>query len=376
MRESERLSALIGRIYDAALDPDLWVNVLDEAARFAGGPASSLYYRDAERRLAIAYQSGLDPRYIQLYIDTYAKLDPTLIGYFYAKLEEPTATADVMPYDEFVQTRFYKEWGRPQRMVDSANVMLERSATTAAGFVVFRHERDGLVDDECRQRMRLIVPHIRRAALIGKVIHLKKAEAASLADSLDGISAGMFLLTASGRIVHANAAGHLMLKAADPLHAEAGRMAVNDRQADQVLADTFATAGNGDAAIGVKGVAVPLAARNGERYVAHVLPLTSGARRRAGASYAAAAALFVHKAALDAPAPPEAIARAYKLTPMELRVLLAVVEVGGVPEVAEALGIAESTVRTHLHQTYQKTGANRQADLVKLVAAFSNPLLK
>jgi DNA-binding CsgD family transcriptional regulator len=76
------------------------------------------------------------------------------------------------------------------------------------------------------------------------------------------------------------------------------------------------------------------------------------------------------------PSPPEAIAKTYKLTAMELRVLLAIVEVGGVPEVAEALGIAETTVRTHLRQTYQKTGVDRQADLVKLVAAFSNPLVK
>jgi DNA-binding CsgD family transcriptional regulator/PAS domain-containing protein len=376
MRESERLSALIGRIYDAALDPASWVDVLDQTARFVGGPAASLYYRDAERNLDVAYQSGIDPRYVKLYIDSYTKLDPTTIGYFFAKLEEPTATADVIPYDEFLHTRFYKEWARPQGLVDTANAVLERSATTAACFVVFRHERDGVIDDEARRRMRLVIPHIRRAALIGKVIDLKKAEAASLADTLDGISAGMFLVDATGRIVHANAAGHVMLKKANVLHVERGRLIANDPQADQALADSFATAGSGDAAVGVKGVAVPLVARDGERYVAHVLPLTSGARRRAGTSYAAVAALFVHKAALDAPSPPEAIAKTYKLTPMELRVLLAVVEVGGVPEVAEALGIAETTVRTHLRQAYQKTGTNRQADLVKLVAAFSNPLLK
>jgi DNA-binding CsgD family transcriptional regulator len=166
-----------------------------------------------------------------------------------------------------------------------------------------------------------------------------------------------------------------MLKRASVLHAEGGRLVANDRQADETLADTFATAGNGDAALGIKGVAVPLLARDEERYVAHVLPLTSGARRRAGASYAAVAAMFVHKAAVDTPSPPEAIAKAYKLTAMELRVLLAIVEVGGVPEVAETLGVAESTIKTHLHHIYQKTGTNRQADLVKLVAAFSNPLL-
>ena len=92
-------------------------------------------------------------------------------------------------------------------------------------------------------------------------------------------------------------------------------------------------------------------------------------------SHAAVAAVFVHKTALEALSPPEAIAKAYTLTPTELRVFLAVVEVGGVPEVAEALGIAKSTVKTHLSRIYEKTGAGRQADLVKLVAGFSNPLL-
>jgi DNA-binding CsgD family transcriptional regulator/PAS domain-containing protein len=375
MHETEQLSALMGRIYDATLDPTLWVDVLDEAARFVGGPAASLYFRDANRHPYIAYQAGIDPRYVQLYIDTYSKLDPTITGYFFAKLEEPTSTADVVPYDEFLQSRFYKEWSRPQKLVDTANAMLERSAKTAAGFVVFRHERDGLVDNETRQRMRLIVPHFRRAALIGKVIDLKRAEAASLADTLDGIRAGMFLVDATGRIVHANAAGHVMLTAADVLLAKGGRLAANDQQADRVLADMFANAGNGDAAVGIKGVAVPLVAGDGERYVAHLLPLTSGARRRGGASYAAAAALFVYKAALDTPSPPEVVAKAYQLTPTELRVLLAVVEIGGVPEVAEALGIAETTVKTHLGADYKKTGRSRQADLVKLVAEFSNPLV-
>jgi DNA-binding CsgD family transcriptional regulator len=55
-------------------------------------------------------------------------------------------------------------------------------------------------------------------------------------------------------------------------------------------------------------------------------------------------------------------------------VLLAIVEVGGVPETAVALGVAESTVKTHLQRVFSKTGTGRQADLVKLSAGFSNPL--
>jgi len=175
--------------------------------------------------------------------------------------------------------------------------------------------------------------------------------------------------------VHANVAGLMMLDAADVLRADKGRLVVNDPEANQVLADTFASASNGDAALGVKGIGVSLLSSSGDRYVASVLALTSGARRRAGASYAAAAALFVYKAELAVPSPPEVITKAFKLTPMELKVLLAAVEVGGIPEIAEALGIAETTVKTHLGNLYRKTGRSRQADLVKLVAEFSNPLV-
>ena len=58
----------------------------------------------------------------------------------------------------------------------------------------------------------------------------------------------------------------------------------------------------------------------------------------------------------------------------EGRPLLAIVEVGGISETAATLGVAESTVKTHLHRLFAKTGATRQADLVKLVASYASPL--
>ena len=122
--------------------------------------------------------------------------------------------------------------------------------------------------------------------------------------------------------------------------------------------------------LGTQAIAVPLAA-DGERHLAHVLPLTSGARRRMGASYAAAAAVFVRKAEADTLAPPEAIAKRYALTPSELRTLLTVVELGGVPNIGEALGIPEARAETHLRRLLEKTGTNQQTDLVKLMAGFA-----
>jgi hypothetical protein len=249
---------------------------------------------------------------VQLYFDEYIRLDPNTTGQVLTKIEEPVSVADFLPYDEFVETRFFREWARPQGLIDAVSSVLERSTTSAALVLVFRHERDGLVDDETRRRMRLLVPHIRRAALIGKVLDLKKAEAATFADTLDGIGAGLFLVDATGRIVHANAAGHGQLEKAEILRGTGGRLVANNPESDEALADVLASAAGGDDAIGIKGVALPLRARDGEHHVAHVLPLTSGVRRRAGTSYRAVAALFVHKAAMERPSLPEVIAKAYK----------------------------------------------------------------
>ena len=90
-------------------------------------------------------------------------------------------------------------------------------------------------------------------------------------------------------------------------------------------------------------------------------------------SYSAVAAFFVRKAELVLPSPVEAMATRSQLTAAELRVLMAIVQVGGVPEVAPVLGVSETTVKTHLQHVFEKTGVNRQADLVRMVAEYMSP---
>jgi hypothetical protein len=117
-----------------------------------------------------------------------------------------------------------------------------------------------------------------------------------LADGSDSLSAGMVFVDAGGGIVHTNVSGHAMLTACDVLRISGGRVAATDPQSDRALREVLSAARTGDAADRIKGVAIPLTSRTGERHVAHILPLASGARRRAGTSYAAVALLFAHRA--------------------------------------------------------------------------------
>jgi DNA-binding CsgD family transcriptional regulator len=194
------------------------------------------------------------------------------------------------------------------------------------------------------------------------------AEAATFADTLDGLDVGLYLLDADGRLMHTNTAGQALLDARDILHDNRGQLTACDPIVNHALRHAFASA------LDTGGIAVPMIGADGQRYVAHALPLTSGTRRHTGAAYGAVVALFVRKAALTVPPRSEVIRAAFKLTPTELRVLLAIVELGGVPEVAAAFGVANTTVRTHVNRLFEKTGTARQADLVKLVAGYSTPL--
>jgi DNA-binding CsgD family transcriptional regulator/PAS domain-containing protein len=374
MNVRERLSALIGDIYDSVLDPAQRIDVIDKIASFSGGHSGGLLSKHCLSNSENLYcYIGADPDSLQAYSESYPKLDPTADAPSFG-VEQVVSTADLVPYEEFRRGRFYKEWARPHGWVDVASVVIEKSATSCTFLSVARHEQSGMVDDEMRRRMALVIPHVRRALLIGKTVNLKQAEAVCFSDILDGLSAGMILVDGSARIVHANAAGQAILEASDFLRAVCGRLVASDAPVNAALREILAGADGGDAAIGIKGIALPLTAHDGERYVAHILPLTSGARRGAGLAYNAVAALFVRKVALDVASPHDIIGRMYKLTPTELRVLLAIVDIGGVPEVAAALGVAATTIKTHLGRLFAKTGVGRQADLVKLVAGFSTPL--
>jgi DNA-binding CsgD family transcriptional regulator len=59
----------------------------------------------------------------------------------------------------------------------------------------------------------------------------------------------------------------------------------------------------------------------------------------------------------------------YSLTPTEVRVALHLIDGGTVASCAEAMDVAQSTVRSHLKSVFAKTGVNRQAQLSKMLRA-------
>jgi DNA-binding CsgD family transcriptional regulator/PAS domain-containing protein len=374
MSEAHELSALIGEVYDAALDAARWPATLEQVTRYASGVASALVSHDTASATGGFYFSwGDDPHYTRLYFEKYVKLNPTLPAISRLGVGEIRSISNVIPFDKYRRTRLYLEWAKPQGYGDALLAVLDRSATSVAHLTITHRDCDSPVSDDVRRRFRLIVPHIRRAVTIARTLELHKVDAAVLAEAVDALAAGVFLLADDGHIVRANTSARALLEAGEVVRVDRGGLVAVDVTARAALRDAVAAAANGDRGLGTKGLAIPLGGESAP-HVAHVLPLTSGARRQARVAYAATVAVFIHRAALEGRTPIDVLAQHYKLTPAELRVLVAIVEVGGVPEVAPVLGISETTVKTHLRHLFEKTSTSRQSDLVRVVASFASPV--
>jgi len=374
--EPQTLSDLIGSIYDAALDPTLWPAALRGCRHFVGGASCCLYSKTLRGIGAEHYfnDGGIDQDYRRTYFERYVPLDPTNAGHVFAELGQPVTLRDLFSAEEFAETRFYREWIRPQGFIDFVAAPIEKAGNWAMMISIFRSGADGPVDEEARERMRLLVPHVRRAALISRLIDSATSRVAGMESALDGLAAGVVLVDAAGRIVHANTSGAAMLTKGQAIVSRQGRLGAVSRDVATALDEAIVAAAAGDSAVGTHGVSIPI--DTGEaRFVAHVLPLPEGSRRTLYGERRAAVGVFVTEARLDAPGAAELIAKTFGLTLAELRVLIGITQVGGVGEAAISLGISEATVKTHLQRVFSKTGAARQADLVKLVAGYASPLL-
>jgi DNA-binding CsgD family transcriptional regulator len=374
MAEDEFLSTLIGKIYDAALDPDLWPSVIGEICAFVGGMTGILYAQDSTgQKGELYYDWGLERETLERYFKTYARMNPLYPARTFLDVGEVYSATDLVSVAEIESTRFHKEWALPMGSIDTVFTNLERSSNSIASFSITRSAKDGQVDSSAKQRMRLVAPHIRRSVLIGKVVDQHKLEALTFAEVVDGLVDSVFLVNSEARITFANRSGQAMLDDGHILRARQGVLVASDPDCNPDLREALKASADGDIAVGEKGVSVTLSAGATKQHLAHLLPLTSGARFKAGRQHAATAAICVRKAALDTPSPLHIVSDIYKLTASEVRTLSGIVEIGGVAGTADALGISEATVKTHLQRIFDKTGVRRQADLVKLVAAHASP---
>ncbi len=372
--ETDALLELVGTIYDAALDPAKWSQAVEGACRLLDCSYGVIGSADLLRTAPnFNVTFGYETADWQIYVDKYFDKNPFVPLAFRSNAGDILSRKDDEAlWGVMTQTEFYEDWVKRLGIVDIMQATLDKTGSGIAMMSCARHQSVGPAEPRELRLMATILPHLRRAVLISQALDRRTLQAAAFAETIDGLATGVFLVSAQGELVHANASGQAMLDRKEPLVLTSGILTATDPEIQRALTEAFGSTMHGDAAMKSGGMGLPLMMKSGNRYIAHVLPLTSGARLNAGISYSATAAVFVRDAAIDVVSTINAAVKLYGLTPSEERVLRGVIEVGGVPAIASMLGSSVSTVKTHLEHIFKKTGASRQADLIRLIAGFES----
>jgi len=367
LTEAELLSRLVGMIYDAVFDDRLWDGVLETLCTYVRGASANLFWQEATGDgLAVIHEWGQDPAYAASYRTTYSGLNPLYPAATFLEVGEIYSSGDLIAHEDFQATRFFREWAEPQGIVDALGVNLQRYAASAATLSVQRSAGQGYVDGAMRRRFAMIVPHVRRAVLIGRELGRVRLHAGALEAVLGEVSAAVFLLDAAGGTTFVNPGGERLLAARDLVTWREGRLALADGAGDRVLRAAIAAAAETGQIAGPAQIL--LRDRDDAAWIGHAMPI-AGARRDLSQGGRPVLGLFLRKAEIHVASGVELVARRHHLTPGEVRVLAAALDHATAEEVALALGVATSTVKTHLAAIYAKTGSSRRADLVRLVAA-------
>jgi DNA-binding CsgD family transcriptional regulator len=357
---------LIGRLYDAALNPALWTEVLKAIADYFDARHALLFDENfvvmsAEVFLgSVPFREQMDLYNNKIVFNNPLRI-PILLTQKVGDIFNPT---DLVPAPEYQATRYFKEYIEPTELGDGLIALLDKSTTKFDMFIVARWLHQPYFNEEERGRLRLLVPHIQKAFLINRALAESKKQVADLRDAVDEVSTAIFFLEKNGKLAHMNTAARRILTRNDLLNVEL---------------DVLKAIGAENQAKFAEALAVPLAFKTefllrseaNEDYVVRILPLAAKAATASGAS-AATAMAFVKRVEVIASSSIELIAERYKLTPREMTVLVTIVETGGVPETAAMLGLGQGTIRGHLKNVFAKTGLSKQLELAKLVSSYSS----
>jgi len=368
----EQLSDLIGSIYDCALDPSKWESVLAVVCRELAFSSAMMGIARFPADPFVMASIGIEPELLARLPELSAEMAALWGGWERVQqfpLDEPIVNSQVMPLEVLQENAYYAEWAS-RGVIDGAIVVMARDTAIVGNVGFNRHDSAGPIGESEIDSLRLLAPHFRRAVTISNLFDMKRIETATLSNVLDSFSFGIVLVNANLGIVHTNNVAAELLTAQDQILSAKGMLTLRVRAAHEALERAVLHAAGDGTALGSRGIGIPAQGQDGKACIIHVLPLKHGLLRH-GLGHSAAAALFIAPAATPHRLPTDALALLYDLTPAEIRVF-ELIAAGETPaDISKILGVAPSTVKTHLVHLFQKTGCKRQSELVKLATDLS-----
>lgn len=347
----------IDDIYEAAVVPEKWQAILDRLAVMADAEGTLLFAACPGEPRWLASEAIQDAMKAWIASKWYLE-NPR--GQRLVPREDPRFLTDLdaMTAEEINASDFYTELLRPHGLGWCVGTSIRSPAGDTLVFSIEKAHEKGPVPRAVAEQLDSLRPHLARASLLSGRLGLDRAK--STVATLEAIGLPAAALAPDGRVVSANArfvASEPRIRiGADNLI----RLASVPAQA--LLMDAISNAG---IASGRIGKSIPVRAAEGEAFVAHVVPLRGGAL---DVFTGALSIVFTTSMTPSASPAPSLLQALFDLTPAEARTAGQITEGKSIEQISFESGISQNTIRTHLKSVFQKTGVERQAELVSLLS--------
>jgi DNA-binding CsgD family transcriptional regulator len=363
--------ALVERLYAAAAGQEDWNSIpLAICTSFAG--ASMLFadgYADDPKSFHIVENNFgadvMEQAGFSMADNFRAETNPAISALASAPLGKSMIGRPIWERATAAQMAFFENCFVRNNIPFTQTFAVIRDGGAIAGGFLARSRSRGPMDRHEIKRFDAVLSHLRRATQIRQRLGLGRARQDGLARLVDQAGLGFILLDRSLVILYQNAVADEMLMRGDVFSAGGGRFRLNDPAAQKVLLrrlrSLYATS-----AVKIEG---PIAARrtpDRAQIPVTVNPAT-GAAGPLGA-FTAYAAIIVGDPREEARLPTaRSLEASFGLTPAEAQVARLTPLALPRRAIAERLGIADSTVKTHLGNARAKVGVTSTAALALLV---------
>jgi len=368
---------IIDLAYSAAVEPEIWPQAVQSMSSAYRAVASGIYVGDfAARRVELISLNGIESSYVKRYVDDYLCENPWSIDSMQGVGRVRTDTSLDEYYGQpgyYRRTPLFNDWMKPQDFIYTLGVNLSADETRQTKLFLYRPASAGPYTPRDVARFRRLTRHLINAVRVADRFAAARREASELRQVLDRLRFGVVLLADDGRVLEANAFAARIFERRDGLTVVHGHLVATHRSSGVVLTSTLRAAL--DARNGIDSAAPEpsyLERGTGTQPLSMLaLPLPHdrdpfGLRR-------AAVALLVTDPSSEIRAPVERLRRRFRLTRSEARLAAALMQGLKLRDAADQAGLTYETARWYMKTTFQKTGATRQADLVRLL--LSDPQL-
>lgn len=373
MNQRDVLLQLIQAVYAAPGSLEGWQAVLADVTRALHGSGAHFFAHDfASRAPQMLVTSTLDPEGLRAYDAHWSERDPWAHSPRTPGVSsgQTVSGEQLIPHGELVRTPFYNDFGRHWDVTRSLVGMIEVEEQRLSCVSINRGDRGAAFSSDEVALVQALVPHLQRAIQI----HRRLSEAETLTGGfkalLDRLTQGVFLLNASGRIMHANNTAEELLRRNDGLHVCRGEIRAERPSDTTKLLRLIAGVLRGGTSAG--GLIV--VNRPSGRQPLRLLVAPASHERGVLGTESPAVLVFVSDPERQPVSSCDHLRQLFGFTAAEGRVAMAMLDGESVGTLADRLGISRNTARTHVQRLLAKTDTRRQAELMRVLLGAQLPL--